>query len=85
MKFWNNMKTLKLLLLFILFLGCSAEEIEPQGQTCIKSYYTYKPVGYQGGTWVWDYVFEYSEATTLAATNGYVLINNSNYYKVSCD
>jgi hypothetical protein len=80
------MKTLKVLFIALLFAGCSAEEVvEPQGNTCIKSYYVYKPIAYQGGTWVWDYVFQYSEATTLPATNGYVLINNSNYYTVSCD
>jgi len=80
------MKTLKLLFIALLFASCTAEDTtEPQGQTCIKSYYTYKPIAYQGGSWVWGYVFEYSETTTLPQTNGYVLINNSNYYKVECN
>lgn len=79
------MKTIKILFLALLFASCTADEIDPQGQTCVKSYYTYEPIGYQGGTWTWGYVFKYSEATTLPATNGFVLINNSNYYKVECN
>jgi hypothetical protein len=89
-KVWHsdieNFKRTLLILLVAIFTSCSAEEVvDPQGETCLKSYYVYKPIGYQGGTWVWDYVFQYSEATTLPATNGFVLINNSNYYTVTCN
>lgn len=81
------MKTVKALLLVILFASCTAskDEITTQDETCIKSYYTFEVVAYQGGTFVWDYVLQYSEPTTQIATDGYIRIQGENYYKIVCE
>ena len=81
------MKTLKLLFISLLFASCTPDSTtEPIGDTCTKSYYTYKVIRYQGGAFVWGYELDYSEPTTQASTGGqYVRIEGETYYKIECE
>lgn len=51
---------MKKLLIAIAFvaISCSAdtEQTSQSNCACYKVYYDYKPISYQGGTWIWGYV-----------------------------
>jgi len=83
------MKTIKLLLLLLLFVGCSASEDQPQIETCncTLEHYLYVPyVGGGGGT----YVFQFSEPIEIGCDTiptGYIPVSNINYNynKINCE
>jgi hypothetical protein len=84
------MKTIKLLLLALLFVGCSTQEEEPQGLCdCEKQYYLWRPNVGSGSGYVYEYLF--SESIQYDCINQptgiYIEVSNVNYnrYKIVCE
>jgi len=82
------MKTIKLLLLALLFNGCSSQEEARQGTCdCEKQYYIGAPTVGGGG---FEYTFQFSESIQYdcnSETGVFIPISNVNYnyYKIECN
>ena len=83
------MKTIKLLLLLLLFVGCSAQEEARQSELCDceKQYYIGAPIVGGGG---FEYMFQFSEIIEYdcdGETGVYIPVSstNYNYYKIECE
>lgn len=81
-------KSILILAVAIASLSCSTEEQTTQSScACYKVYYDYKPISYQGGTWVWGYVETSKELFSSGGTceeTDYIQITGGKNYRIEC-